>query len=86
MQRITDNEIRALKEEGQRLKPDLQQQMNTSGRLLEFHVNKYTRTEDIVYSPAFFTHPHSYRMCVRVIPHGQLDGKGTHVSLYMHIN
>ena len=42
-QRSVDDEIRALKEEGQKLKLDLQQQINTSGIwLLEFRC-KYTK-------------------------------------------
>ena len=45
-QEIVDNEIRDLKKEGQKLKLDLQQQMNTSGiTLLEFRC-KYTKKGD----------------------------------------
>ena len=74
-QRSVDDEIRALKEEGQKLKLGLQQQMNTSGiKLLEFRC-KYTKKGDLVYSPAFYTHPHGYRMCVCVT----IDGKGAHL-------
>ena len=67
-----DNKIRAHKQ-------DLQQLINTSERQLEFRV-KYTEGE--VYSPAFYTHTQSYRMCVNVVPHGYGDGKGTHVSIF----
>ena len=67
-----DADIRALKK-------DLQQDINTSERLLEFRV-KYTEEE--VYSTAFYTHTHGYRMCVNVDPNGYGDGKGTHVSIF----
>ena len=72
-QKITDDKIRALEEEEQL---DL---INTSERLLELRV-KYTEEE--VYSPAFYTHPHGYRMCVRVDPKGIGNGKGTHVAIF----
>ena len=80
-QEIVDNEIRNLKKEGQKLKLDLQQQMNTSGiTLLEFRC-KYTKKGDLVYSPAFYTHPQGYRMCVHVA----VDGNGAHLSFFIHM-
>ena len=72
----------SLKEEGQRLRLDLQRQLSTSERLLEFRV-KYT--EERVFSPAFYTHPYGYRMCVRVDPKGIGNGKGTHVAIYTYL-
>ena len=78
-QKIADNKIRAFKEEEQQLRLDLQQLINTSERLLEFRV-KYTEVD--VYSPAFYTHPYGYRMCVNVDPNGYGDGEGTYVSLF----
>ena len=78
---MVDKEIRDLKKEGQKLKLDLQQQMNTSRiTLMEFRC-KYTKKGDLVYSPAFYTHPHGYRMCVRVA----VDGNGAHLSIYIHM-
>ena len=78
-QKIADDKIRALKEE---LRLDLQQLINTSERLLEFRV-KYTEME--VYSPAFYTHTHGYRMCVCVDPKGLANGKETHVSICTYL-
>ena len=75
-----ENKIRAHKEEEQQLRLDLQQLINTSERLLEVPV-KYTEEE--VFSPAFYTHPHGYRMCVNVVPHGYGDGEGTHVAVFI---
>ena len=37
------------------------------------------------YSPAFYTHPQGYRMCLLVYPNGRADGLGTHVSLFTYI-
>ena len=72
MVQAIDVDMRALKE-------DLQQDISTSRWLLEFRV-KYT--EGNVYSPAFYTHTHGYRMCVSVYPNGYGDGEGTHVSIF----
>ena len=47
---------------------------------LDFHVK---RSDKEWYSPAFYTHPRSYRMCVFVDPNGYGHGKGTHVSIFM---
>ena len=58
----------------------MQQQISTSKTLLEFRV-KYK--EEREFSPAFYTHPHGYRMCVRVDPKGCGDGEGTHVSIFV---
>ena len=77
-----DADIRTLKNEATKLRQDLQQHVNTSGRLLEVCV-KYTEME--VYSPAFYTHPHGYRLCVRVNPKGVGNGKGTHVSIFTYL-
>ena len=80
--RAADADIRALKKEATKLRQDLQQHVNTSGRLLEVCV-KYTEME--VYSPAFYTHPHSYRMCVHMNPKGLGNRMGTHVLIFTYV-
>ena len=40
------------------------------------------KRDEVWYSPAFYTHPQGYRMCLRVHPNGHSDGLGTHVSIY----
>ena len=37
------------------------------------------------YSPSFYTHEGGYKMCIRVRPHGQDEGEGQCVSLYVHL-
>ena len=39
--------------------------------------------DDCWYSPAFYTHPHGYKMCLQVFPNGRDAGKRTHVSVYI---
>ena len=69
--------------EKQKVRLSLQQRMKTPAWLLEFCVN-FTNKE-VFFSPAFYTHPYGYRMCVRVHPHGLRAGEGTHVSIFIHM-
>ena len=77
---ITDDKVQVLKDEGEKLKLDLQQHMNHSGWPFDFHVHFDERD---VYSPAFYTHSHGYRMCVNIVPNGVGGGEGTHVSIFV---
>lgn len=36
------------------------------------------------YSRPFFTHPGGYKLCLGVMPSGNGDGKGTHISVYIY--
>ena len=56
--------------------------LNLPHSLVNFRVE---RTDDNVYSPAFYTHPHGYQMCLRVYANGHGDGEGTHVSIFTHM-
>ena len=49
---------------------------------LDFHVKQ---SDKEWYSPAFYTHPRGYRMCVNIVPHGFGDGEGTHVSIFTYL-
>jgi len=37
------------------------------------------------FSPPFYSHIEGYKLRLRVSANGQLDGKGTHVSLFVHL-
>ena len=37
------------------------------------------------YSPPFYTHPHGYKMCLRVDANGNGNGKGGHVSVFVYM-
>ena len=76
MQQAREEKVEALTAEAHKLKLDLTQ---LSGFPVDFHVE---RNNDDVYLPAFYTHPHGYRMCVCVYPNGNGDGEGTHVSIF----
>ena len=52
-----------------------------------FDFEEYKRAGDgrDWYSPPFYTHPGGYKMCLRVRAGGQFNGRGTHVSVYIHL-
>ena len=71
-------EVAVLKEETRQLR------LTLGGFPMDFKVN-YESKEEVVYLPSFYTHPHGYRMCIRVDPKGFGGGKGTHVSVYTYL-
>ena len=77
-----------LAKENQELRQSLNQKLHalektvkTPGIPLEFHV-KWPSDKHVVLSPAFYTHPHGYRMEVKVNPNGHGYGEGSHVSIF----
>ena len=46
---------------------------------------QHKSSKDIWYSPPFYTHPGSYKMCIRVDANGCGDAAGTHVSVYAYL-
>ena len=52
---------------------------------IEFTLSDFERQKkqnDVWQSPAFYTHPQGYRMCLEVHPNGYGDGLGTHVAIF----
>jgi TNF receptor-associated factor 4 len=46
---------------------------------------KYQMDGDDWYSPHFYTHPNGYKVSLRVDANGSGTGKGTHLSVYVHL-
>ena len=46
---------------------------------------EYKRDNDYWYSPHFYTHPNGYKMCLGVVPNGMGSGKGTHLTVLVHL-
>jgi TNF receptor-associated factor 4 len=44
--------------------------------------DKHKTTKDEVFSPAFYTSPGGYKMCINVYANGHRDGNDTHVSVF----
>ena len=62
---------------------DTQQMKNALGKFpIDFHVD-YVQKEFFLHP--FFTHPHGYKLCIRVGPNGTGEGEGTHVSVYIYL-
>ena len=40
---------------------------------------------ELWYSPAFYSHPMGYKMCIHVYPNGHKEGLGTHLSVFSAI-
>ena len=65
------------------------QELKTSVQQLTFHkvglpISFRVRQEN-VHLPPFYTHSHGYKFCIYVVPQGNQNGKGTHVSIYTHL-
>ena len=54
-------------------------------KLMVTNFAEMKRSDEQWYSPPFYTHPHGYKMCLRVGANGVGDGKGTHVSVYAYL-
>ena len=55
----------------------------TNYRVNNFDILK--SSSEPVYSPAFYTGPGGYRMCIKVCANGNGDGKDTHVSVFAYL-
>ena len=58
------------------------QQRATKFKFKVTNFEKRKRFGDKMYSPAFYTSPGGYKMCICVHANGNGDGKGTHVSVF----
>jgi TNF receptor-associated factor 4 len=47
--------------------------------------NQHKTSRDTIYSPAFYTSPKGYKMCICVYANGNGDGENTHVSIFAYI-
>ena len=90
MEERNREEIAKLKQEMEVLKRGLEslQAFITDVPPITVAVRCYERLKcnnDAHTSPAFYTHPRGYKMCVKVWPNGVLDGKNGHVSVACHM-
>ena len=46
---------------------------------------KHRETEDVWFSPPFYTHGGGYKLCIVVYANGKYHGAGSHVSIYVHL-
>ena len=55
------------------------------GELFLTNFEQRKKSEEEWYSPPFYSHPYGYKMCLRVHCDGKGTGRGTHVSLFVHL-
>ena len=90
-------QTKQLKEENKQLKHQVERLINdlweyrTETVLLcpaEFTMTNFEQHKkdcDQWYSPAFYTHPKGYKMCLLVYAGGNGDGANTHVSVFLYL-
>jgi len=84
-QRARKEEQRAMKEE-QEVMEDVIAHTQSSPCVFKMpKFNQHKEDQDEWYSPPFYTHPGSYKMCICVDANGYGDGEGTHISVYAHL-
>ena len=81
-QQSAEAEIDCLKQEAYTLRLELMQHTESSGFPITYQV-QFRRGN--IFLPPFFTHPHGYKLCLRVYPYGYGRGSGTHVSIFMYL-
>ena len=67
--------------------PSWQNPSNVSQSLCEFTLNEFSKRKQFnnrFYSSSFFTQ-HGYKMCVNVHANGSVNGKNTHVSVFVQL-
>jgi hypothetical protein len=47
--------------------------------------DQFRRSKESWFSPSFLSGPYGYKMCLRINPHGEEKGLGTHMSLHVHL-
>ena len=47
--------------------------------------SQHKRDDDSWYSQPFYSRPGGYKLCLRVDANGIIDGKGTHVSVFVYL-
>ena len=86
---VLREEVAHLRVEHQRLSEMVQRHEERIPRLTaDFVMTNFENrrvTENPWYSPPFYTHPHHYKMCLTVYASGIGMGKGTHVSVFVHL-
>ena len=60
-------------------------QMPVLYKFTNFSQLQHKTANDEIYSPAFYTSPKGYKMCIRVYANGDGHGKGTHVSVFAYL-
>ena len=61
-------------------------QIASQSKSVTLKLDKFTQLKQAAtkwFSPGFYTSPGGYKMCLAVIPNGDQNGTGTHISVYL---
>ena len=78
-QQSTDSNVEWLKQEVHKLRVELTQ---SSGYPIDYQI---PLGKGAIFLSPFFTHPHGYKICLRVYPNGYGRASGTHISIFMYL-
>ena len=65
--------------------PSWQDPHTATQSVCDFTLTEFTKRKQFnnkYYSPPFYSHPHGYKLCIRVYANGEGEGKDTHISAY----
>ena len=64
--------------------PSWQDPHTATQSVCEFTLTEFTKRKqfnNVYYSPPFYSHPHGYKLCIKVIANGHDVGKHTHITI-----
>ena len=79
------DEVNQQKETIKTLEDKVAQQLSTPINFKITNFSKLKMSNEIVYSPGFYTSPGGYKMSICVYANGNGDGNGTHVSVFSYL-
>ena len=68
--------------------PSWQDPHTATQSVCNFTLTKFTKRKqfnNVYYSPPFYSHPHGYKLCLKVYANGDGKGKDTHTSIFASI-
>ena len=68
--------------------PSWQDPHTATQSVCDFTLTEFTKRKqfnNVYYSPPFYSHPHGYKLCLKVFANGDDEGKGTHISIYAYL-
>ena len=68
--------------------PSWQDPHTATQSVCDFTLTEFTKRKQFnnaYYSPPFYSHPHGYKLCIKVFANGHGVGKDTHISIYANL-
>ena len=68
--------------------PSWQDPHTATQSVCNFTLTEFTKRKqfnNVYYSPPFYSHPHGYKLCLKVYANGDGEGEGTHISIFANL-